>query len=185
MKKKSLTEEGFTLIEVMIALTLFGIFISAFFVSQGYNISDSVLNEEQLRLQMLTENKMNEILINRPKFTNAMVDLKDTKTFEEEAFSDYEYTIEWKKLKVPDFNKIFNAQAEGDESESKYFDEDTQNNQRNSGFEKVIFDKLKENLEKVIWQVRITSRNKKTKYSYALSRWITNYDEPIQLNLGM
>ncbi len=175
---------GFSLLEVMIALTMFSIFISAFLVSQGYNVSDSALSEEQLKLHMLCERQMNEVLINPPRFTNALADLKETKTFEESDFSNYSWTIEWKKMKVPDFGKIFAAQgnAAGGE-ENSYLDDGNRAN-RNQSLERLVFDKLKENLERVMWQVRITVTNKETKYSYALSRWITNYEEPIQLNLN-
>lgn len=184
-------ESGFTLVEVMIAVTLFAIFASAFLVSQGYNVSDSALSEEQLKLHTLCERKMNEAMINPPKFTNALQNTKETKAFEEKEFDNYSYTTEWKKLKVPDFAKIFMAQGQnaqaGDANDAsddnKYLDDNTKGN-RNSSLETMIFDKLKENLERMIWEVRITVTNKDTKYSYVLSRWVTNYDEPVQLNLN-
>jgi prepilin-type N-terminal cleavage/methylation domain-containing protein len=182
---------GFTLMEVMIAVTLFTTFAAAFLVSQGYNLSDSALSEEQLKLHMLCQQRMNEVLINPPKFTNALENLKETKPFEEDGFEAYSWTIEWKRLKVPDFAKIFAAQGQagagGDSADSgddnKYFDDDTKSG-RNSGVETMVFDKLKENIEKVLWQVRLTATNNDTKYSYTLSRWVRNRDEPIQLNLN-
>ncbi len=183
-------QSGFSLLEVMIAITVFAIFISAFLVSQGYNVSDSALSEEQLKLHMLCDQKMQEILIDTPKFTNAMVDLKETKTFEIDEFKNYSWTIEWKKLKVPDFGKIFasNAAEQSNDGEAsgeddKYYN-DRNSGQRNKSIENLVFTKLKENIERVIWQVRLTVTNKETKYSYTLSRWVTNYDEPIQLNLS-
>jgi len=48
----------------------------------------------------------------------------------------------------------------------------------------MVFDKLKQNMEKVLWQVRLTATNTDTKYTYTLSRWVRNRDEPIQLNLS-
>lgn len=179
------TSQGFSLLEVMIALTMFSIFISAYLVSQGYNVSDSSLSEEQLKLHMLCEKQMQEIMINPPKFTNALIDLKETKNFEDSALKDYSWTIEWKKLKVPDFGKIFAANVtEGAAGEdNKYYDSDT-SAARNKSVENLVFEKLKENIERAVWQVRLTVTNKETKYSYTLARWITNYDEPIQLNLS-
>ena len=50
-------EKGFSLLEVMIALTLFAFFATAFLSSQGYNVADSRLSEEQLILQQLAERK--------------------------------------------------------------------------------------------------------------------------------
>jgi len=180
------TTAGFSLIEVMIALTLFAVFVSAFLVSQGYNVADSSLSEEQIRLHMLCEQKMQEVMIDPPKFTNALVDLKETKTFEDKDYSNYSWTIEWKKLKVPDFGKIFaagaQAGAEGTQ-DNKYYDDDNKA-QRNNSVETMVFTKLKENIERIVWQVRLTVTNKETNYSYTLSRWVTNYEEPVQLNLS-
>ncbi len=185
------SQRGFTLLEVMIALTLFALFASAFLVSQGYNVSDSALSEEQLKLRMLCEQKMNEVLIKPPPFSNAMQDLKETKTFEEKEYQGYTWTVEWKRLKVPDFAKLFAAGMQGKDGENtgedanKYYD-DANSGQRNQnqGLEKMVFEKLKENLERVLWQVRFTVTNKETKYSYSLSRWMTNHAEPVQLNLN-
>lgn len=179
---------GFSLLEVMIALTLFAIFASAFLVSQGYNVSDSALSEEQIRLHSLCERKMSEVLLNPPKFSNAMSDLKETKTFENKEDQNYSYTVEWKKLKIPDFGKIFAQQASESGEEAppegdKYFDDDVSSG-RNKGLENMIFEKLKNNLERILWQVRLTVTNKETKYSYSLSRWVTNYGEPVQLNIN-
>jgi len=172
----------------MIAVTLFTIFASAYLVSQGYNMSDSALSEEQLKLHALCERQMNEVLINPPVYNNALENVKETKPFEDDEFADYNYTIEWKRLKVPDFGKIFTAQgdAQGTEesNDNKYYDQDS-GTARNESLEKMVFDKLKENIEKIMWQVRLTVTNKETKYSYSLSRWVTNYDEPVQLNLNM
>lgn len=184
MKK---SQSGFSLIEVMIAVTLFTIFASAYLVSQGYNMSDSALSEEQLQLHALCERQMNEVLINPPRYTNALENTKDTKDFEEEEWAKYNYTVEWKRLKVPDFGKIFanqgNEQGASAENDNKYYDQDS-GTARNSSVEQMIFNKLKENIEKVMWQVRMTVTNKETKYSYSLSRWVTNYDEPLQVNIN-
>lgn len=185
--KGTSSQSGFTLLEVMIAVTLFTLFAAAYLVSQGYNISDSMLSEEQLKLHALCERQINEVLINPPRYTNALDNTKDTKTFEDEEYANYSYTVEWKRLTVPDFGKIFANQGaqQGSEegSENKYFDDDKKAN-RNSSLEQIVFDKLKENIEKIMWQVRMTVTNKETKYSYTLSRWVTNYDEPVQLNLN-
>ena len=56
--------------------------------------------------------------------------------------------------------------------------------QRNAGLEKMVFEELKKNIEKIVWQARVTVTNKETKYSYSLATWLTNYNEKIQLNLG-
>jgi len=83
---RTTAQGGFSLLEVMMAVTLFTTFTAAFMVSQGYNLADSALSEEQLKLHMLAEQRMNDLLINPPKFNNALENLKETKPFEEEGF---------------------------------------------------------------------------------------------------
>lgn len=174
--------------EVMIAITLFAFFITAFLASQGYNVTDSQLSEEQLMLQSLCERKINELVLDPPKFNNVTENLKETKTFEESEYSNYEYTLEIKKLEIPDFAQLFNqdgavSEAGADAYDGNYYGEGNQSN-RNTNLEKMIFEQLKQNIEKVIWQARVTVTNKETKYNFTLSTYLTNYNEKIQLNVG-
>lgn len=187
---RSILEKGFSLLEVMIALTLFSIFVASYLVSQGYNVSDSALNEEQLMLQQLCEVKLSELYINPPKFINiSSSGLKETKKFEESEYSNYEYTVEIKKINLPDFGQLFGSKGNASEDaqeqneDNDYFN-DANKAQRNSNTEKMVFDTLKKNIERIVWQARITVTNKETKYSYALSTYLTNYNEQIQLQIG-
>ncbi len=187
---KSDFQKGFSLIEVMIAITLFAFFVTAYLTSQGYNVQDSQLSEEQLILQQLAERKINEIVLDPPKFTNATQNMKETKSFEESDLKNYEYTIEMKRLTIPDFAQLF-AQKDAASAEAKnsyegdYFKEGAQGGGgRNDAVEKMVFEELKKNIERILWQVRITITNKETKYSFALSTFITNYNEKVQLNVG-
>ena len=186
---KLLKEKGFSLLEVMIAITLFSFFVVAFLTAQGYNVSDSQLSEEQLMLQQLCERKINELYLEPPKFNNTTDNLKETKTFEEKDYSGYEYTLEIKKLVIPDFAQLFAQKGATTEDakesyEGDYFNDNTVG-QRNSSLEKMVFEELKKNIEKVIWQARVTVTNKETKYSYTLSTWLTNNNEKVQLNIGL
>lgn len=188
MDQQVKNQKGFSLLEVMIAITLFAFFVTAFLTSQGYNVSDSALSEEQLTLQFLCEKKINELFINPPKFTNVTATTKETKTFEESDYKGYEWTLEIKKLVVPDFAQLFGQQggttdAAKDSYSGSYF-KDNQKANRNSTVEKMIFEELKKNIEKVLWQAKVTVTNKETKLNYSLATFITNYDEKIQLNVG-
>ncbi len=188
MDIKLKNEQGFSLLEVMIAVTLFAFFVTAYLTSQGYNVEDSRLSEEQLILQQLAERKINELFLDPPKFTNVTTTLKETKTFEESEFSGYEYTLEIKKLTVPDFGQLFSQKDGVSEDaqnayEGDYYNDSTKN-QRNQALEKMIFEELKKNIEKIIWQARVTVTNKETKYNFSLSTFLTNYNEKIQLNVG-
>lgn len=172
----------------MIAITLFAFFVTAYLTSQGYNVEDSRLSEDQLILQQLAERKINELILDPPKFTNATSNLKETKTFEESELKDYEYTLEMKKLTIPDFAQLF-AQKDGASEEAKesydgdYFNDGVKA-QRNQAMEKMVFEELRKNIERIIWQVRVTITHKETKYNFTLSTFITNYNERIQLNIG-
>lgn len=188
IKQRSFIHGGFSLIEVLISITLFAFFATAFLTSQGYNVQDSAVSEEQLLLQQLAERKINELVMDPPKFTNADQNRKETKTFEENDFKNYEYTLEIKKLTIPDFAQLFSQKggASDDASESyegDYYNDNTKN-QRNAALEKMIFEELKKNIEKILWQVRVTVTNKETKYNFTLSTYITNYNERVQLNVG-
>jgi prepilin-type N-terminal cleavage/methylation domain-containing protein len=181
-------QKGFSLIEVLIAITLFAFFVTAFLTAQGYNVSDSQLSEEQLMLQQLCERKINELYLDPPKFENMLNGLKETKTFEENDLKGYEFTLEIKKLTIPDFAQLF-GQKDGvseegqDAYEGNYMNQGNAG-QRNAGLEKMVFEELKKNIEKIVWQARVTVTNKETKYSYSLATWLTNYNEKIQLNIG-
>ncbi len=184
---KSFNQQGFSLIEVLIAITLFAFFVTAFLTSQGYNVSDSQLSEEQLFLQQLCERKINELYLDPPKFQNLISGLKETKTFEESDLAGFEYTLEIKKLTIPDFAQLFGQKDAMSEDGKEAYEGNYMNqsdSQRNSGLEKLVFDELKKNIEKIIWQARVTVTNKESNYSYTLSTWLTNYNERIQLNVG-
>lgn len=185
MARKINNNHGFSLLEVMIAITLFAFFITAYLTSQGYNVEDSILSEEQLMLQQLAERKINELVLNPPTFSNGNSNQVETKTFEETELANFEYTIELKKLSVPDFGQIFGQKSSDSNSapENDYYSEGAQG-QRNTNLEKVVFSELKKNIEKVIWQARVTIKNKETKYTFTLSTFLTNYNEKIQLNFS-
>jgi prepilin-type N-terminal cleavage/methylation domain-containing protein len=188
IKIRKTNQKGFSLVEVLVAITLFALFITAFLTSQGYNVTDSQLSEEQLMLQQLAERKINELFLEPPKFQNIVGNFKETKTFEGKDLSNYEYTLELKKLTIPDLTQL--AQNQASESEESANDEggnyfDSPNSQRNVALEKLVFEELKKNIERMVWQARVTVTNKETKYSYSLATWLTNYNERAQINIGM
>jgi prepilin-type N-terminal cleavage/methylation domain-containing protein len=181
-------QKGFSLLEVMIAITLFAFFITAYMAATGYNVDDARVSEEQLILQQLAERKINDLILNPPKFTNATANLKETKTFEESDFKNYEYTLEIKKLTIPDFAQLFAQKGAAEEDAKDNYDGDYFNEGakagRNQALEKLVFEELKKNIERVLWQARVTVTNKETKYNFTLSTYLTNYNEKIQINIG-
>lgn len=181
-------EQGFSLLEVLIAITLFVIFSATFLTSQGYNVSDSELSEQQLMLQQLAEMKINELHLDPPKFQNLTTSgLSETKKFEETEYSNFEYLLELKPLVIPDFSQLFGQQGNVGEAASNAYEGDyfDQTSQRNSKLEQLVFSELKKNVEKIVWQARVTVTNKETKQNFTLSTWITNDNEKVQLNIGI
>ena len=168
-------QNGFTLVEVMIALTLFAVFVTVFLMSQGTNVANSIQMAEDITLHNLAESKINEVILDPPTFTNATASDKETKNFEDEGFKHYKYTIEYKKLEIPDLNQLMGKSDEEDNP-----NEDNKNN----AIKKMVFKKLKDNMEKILWQVKVTITNTETDYKYDLSTWVTNPDAKIDTNFG-
>jgi type II secretion system protein I len=170
IKKYIQNAKGFTLVEVMIAITIFALFITAFMASQGANISGSSQMQEDLMLHNLAQMKLNEALLDKPTFsTTTEKDIK-TKQFEEKEFSAYKYTIEYKKLQLPDLSQLLGKQ------------EDENSPKNNDASKKMIYDSLKKNIEEILWQVKVTITNTETKYTYSLATWLKNDDAIIKFD---
>ena len=73
---------GFTLIEVMIAISIFSIFAAVFVTGQGYNLLDSSKLKEEIILKDLCENKINDIIVNPPELRDSLTLTKETKDIE-------------------------------------------------------------------------------------------------------
>ena len=161
-------QKGFTLMEVMIALVIFSVFAAVFVTGQGYNLLDSGKLKEELLMKDYCENKINEIISNPPELRESLTLSKETKDVE--ANKDYQYTVEYKKFFVPDMNKITGESETGDKEESAQ-----------AQMEKRIFKVFKENMEKMIWQVEVTVKNKTNDSSFKLSSWIYNPNADVQI----
>ena len=153
----------------MIALTIFSVFISAFIVSQGYNLSDSALLEEEIMLKELCNQKINEIILDPPRFRESLTLTPDKGTFENNK--DYKYIVEYKQFKIPDISKIMGK------------DENEQNDQNeNSAIQQTLMEKIKDNMEKILWQIRVKAVNKETDFSFELSTWLLNEKARIEFS---
>ena len=169
------SQKGFSLVEVLISLTLFGVFIITFYSSQGNNTLDSELMEEDLALAELAQNMMEETILNTPPVTLGAADFKN---FEETRNQKYKYSVEVKKLELPELGKLMgNKNNQDDNADIAQKDEQ-------SGMEKMVLNKLQQNMEKLIVQIRVTVRNKETKYSYGLSSWVRDYKKNVDLDLN-
>lgn len=150
-----------TLIEVMIAIFLFAVFITAFMTGQGNNISSSFRMKDDLILKDLAENQYNLTLLDPPDFSRPIADIKS----EKKSLKDhpgYEYTMSYKQIFIPDVAKIMGTKEDPN-------DPDQQNRKR-------VIQEFKDNMEKLVWQVSVVVRNKATGASFEVSGW-TYYDK--------
>ncbi len=169
LKNNLNNQSGFTLIEVMIAIAIFTIFATYFMTSQGYNLLDSSKLKEEMILKDLAENQINDIIVNPPELREALTLTKDTKDVESNP--DYQYTVEYKKFFIPDVNKIT-----GEDDGQKDKEQSAQDQ-----MEKRIFKVFKDNMEKIIWQVEVTVKNKTTGSQFRLSTWLLNQNAEVQI----
>ncbi len=167
---KNIKNAGFSLLEIMMALTIFSVFVTVFLANQSYNIADSIQMAEEIKVHHLAESMLNEIFLNPPDFVESLDGKKEVKTFKTSGYENYSYQIMYKKIKLPSFDKLIPPSEDPNKGVSPQ--------------EKMVMEKLKENIEKVIWQVEVSIKNKQTDYEYSLSTWIQNNKAEIDLNLG-
>lgn len=158
---------GFSLVEVLIAIAIFSIFTVSFVTGLGYNLLDSSSLKDEMILKNLCESKINEIITNPPELKESLTLSKETKAFEN--FSDYSYTLQYKKFPVPDLNKILAPSGDSPEENAQ------------AEMNKRIFTTFKENMEKMLWQVEVSVKNKNTERSFTLSSWILNPQAEVKI----
>ncbi len=163
-------EGGFSILEVLIALLIFGIFAGSIIFRLGNNVTGSIQMAEDISLHNLAELKMNEVLISQKEFTNATENDVDTGNFDIEGYKQFKYKVEIKKNEFPNFSQLTGTEEE-DQQES-------------SALQKLIFEKLKKNMEILVWQVKVTVTNTDTNYSYELNSWIENTGGKIDTNFN-
>ncbi len=168
---------GLSLLEVLIATSLFFIFFTAFVSSQADNLLDSQHMSEELFLHNLAENTINDILISPPPLKESGLSKPETKKFEQDGLDDYEYDLEFKPFDIPDgVMKQFSAGLGGgsgeDEGGDSGEDEQAQNPQTQAL--KLLMKEFQKNLKKALWQVRVTIRNKETGQEYYLASFLRN-----------
>lgn len=166
-----------TLIEVMISLAIFSIFILSFMSGQGSNIRSSVQLKEDLRLRDIAELILNEQMIQPPKVkvTSGEVKIDPIKSRKFKLFEDdnnYEYAVNTYKLAIPDFDKIV-AQDPNEQSAQ---------NKQNQSTQKMIYNKFKKNMQKLVFQIIITVRHKASGQFFELATWFYQ-DGVVQLGI--
>ena len=169
-------EKGFSLMEIMIAIMLFTIFYTVFHTSLSYNVMDSSLMKEELILKELCNRKMNEVILSPPDYGPGLTMAPEIKTFDEKDIDNsdnYQYTLTYKKFKLPDLGKITGKNEEEEEGGGS----------KSGAIQKQMYQKAKKHLEKIVWQVEVKVENKETKYFYTLSSWLYNHKAKVEIRL--
>lgn len=173
---KRLDSNGFTLLEVLMALTLFSFFILAFTMNQGYNITSSANMAEDIRMHNLCERVVNEAILNPPKFSNATPNDIVSKNFEEEGIKHYKYSIAYTKLEVPDFATLIGKTEKEAQEEAQ---------DGKGAIQKLVYGKLKKNIENIIWQLSVTVINTDNDYKYELTTWVANPEAKVDSDFSL
>ncbi len=158
-------KSGFTLIEIMIAVSIFGVFAVIYVLGQGNNVLDSIRIKENTMLYSLANNILNEVVINPPEFRESIISTKEFTKFEDRP--DYSYSVEMKQITLPSFEGLM---GEEDQEDS------------NSLIKNTLYNQIKDNFERSVWQAQVTVRNNGTQDSYSLATWIMNPSAVIKFN---
>ena len=151
----------------MIAITIFSVFVAAYLTVQGDNIGDSIRYNQELVLHQMCMGKLNELMNEPPEFKDALTLTPDIKT--DEHNSNYEYTIEYKRFELPDLNKIQGKSDDDTTSDNPMF--------------KMIYDRMRTNIKEMIWQIRVTVKDKSSGAVYSLSTWLNNPKSKVNLGI--
>lgn len=174
VKEMIKNQRGFSLIEIMIALTIFSVYSVAMIYRQSNNVTGSIQMSEDLILHNLAELKMNEVLIGKRNFSNIEEKDPETGVFEIEGYELYKFKVLIKKTQFPDFSQIMGQEDEQEKSSS--------GNKNENAIQKLIFKKLKKNIEEIIWQVTVTTTAPHSDYSYSLNSWINKSNPKLDTN---
>jgi len=117
-----------------------------------------VMREEML-LEEIAESELNKLILDPPKVFNLGMTLGSGDTKPVEGYDGYERTIKWFEFKVPDYNKIQGKEEDDVDAGDAIY-------------KKKIFEEIKKNLEKLIYQVELTVKNKDTGFTYTLSTFV-------------
>lgn len=166
------SKSGFTLIEVMIAITIFAMFSTAFVLGFGQSLVSSGSFKEEIFLKDIAENKINEIIVSPPTLSDSLTLSNETK--EVEYDNNYETIVKYKKFVAPDFAKLMSNEDTLNQSES---------DKQQAQLAQKISEVYKKNLETILWQVEVTARNKTTDQKLKLSTWIFNHSAKVDIGI--
>ena len=166
-------QNGFSLIEVMVALVIFSVIALPMIFTQSANIQSSINMNSDLTLHNLAEMKMNEVLVGPKEFTNATENDVDGGNFEIDGYQEFKYEVRITKIEFPNFSELIGKT-----------EEEGQDDNAQDSIQKLIFEKMKKNIEEIIWQVNVIVTNPGTGDTYELNSWINKSNAKIDTNFS-
>ena len=165
--KNILERKGVSLLEMIIAMSIITIFGTVLLTGIGGNVFRSEEMRAELKMVELLELKINELIIDPPKFRkNLLEELTDEKEFED--FPGYTYSI---KMHPFMFSEYLAALGQGPESED--FEDGGELYRR-------IYNLVSKNLQKMVWQVEVTVTHTESQRSQSVSTLLHNRDANIE-----
>jgi prepilin-type N-terminal cleavage/methylation domain-containing protein len=176
-------EKGFSLIEILIALTIFAIFATAFLTGQNAQVSDSMMMQKEMLLHQLAEKKLQMILLSPPALEESLTLTPKTGNFTDDGYPDIEFSIEFKRMTLPSYQVFFSAPAPQEEDNASSEESDPAPDQKQEAYTKKIYEIMKKNMEEMVWQIKVTVKEKETEFPYQLTTLINNEKAQINMNL--
>lgn len=169
MKKCLSSNSGFTLFEVLIAISVFAIFFVVFSGSFFHNRSASIELNEELEMATLAQTTIKKILLEMPPLTESLHKSNKKEPFEEQELKDYYYTVEWSRLEFPNLVELNNITNQDDKSS------------QDKSMSNTIFKYVQEATKDVLWQLRVTVVHSITQKKYPISFWVKNPQKAISI----
>ena len=163
-------KKGFTLLEIMIAMTVFSMFVTAFVVSQGNNLADSTNMRFEYQIKNILEKEVTEIIINPPEFSPSLLITTENDYKTIENFEDFETKVEWFEFKLPDLSQLTQGTQENGES-----------NNSADNIQTKIFENVSKNLQTLLWQLKVTVRHKESQREMDATTWLINKKAQVKL----
>ncbi len=165
------TKKGFTLLEVIIALSILASIMILLTSSWKGNLRRVKKSKAKTQAVYLLEKKITEIQIMYKNDVKKLPKDIQTGTFKDKSLSAYTWEWESAEFKMPDIARLL-TQKEGILDEMKH---------------KVIT-QMKKHLEDSIKEVKVTiiykSSSKAEKYRFSIATILVDYDTPLDLGLG-
>jgi prepilin-type N-terminal cleavage/methylation domain-containing protein len=183
-------ECGFSLVELLIAISIMAVFLISFSISHQGQIFRSQDISDEVELTDQCYIKMQEALLTLTPLSEPMtvapIKVQDPK------FPDLDISYQWSLFIIPDLNGSGGESSQSDsQSNENNFDENfsigqavgaTANDAQSQMAMQQIFIQVQENFKKLLYQLKVTIVSKDTKKNCELSTWVINPGQRIEFN---